>query len=1068
MRKMRGVSSVLLFLFLSLIMICMPLHAQTVDTAIAGIVTDNTGAVIPGAIVTITDPATGQQKKAVTASTGEYNVNYLTPGSYDVAVSANGFTSYEQKGVVLQINQQAKINAVMRAGGGTQVIEVSAAPPMLQSDDASLGVVIGTESAENLPLNGRKFDDLAVLTPGVTVSDPDNHTSSTAGSSINAYGSQVTWAQTNVDGTTMVNNRHAYTNIFPSVDAIQEFKVLTGNAEAEYGGGAGTITNVQLKTGGNAVHGDVFEFVRNTAMDARNYFRVAPLPKQTLKQNQFGATLGGPIIKNRTFFFLSYEDLRSVEQTAALTVVLTAAQRNGDFSALLPGTKLRNPYVLGPGNTEVFYNNNQIPVDAVAQKIVNTYTPLPNTSQGANNYSGVTSGYETLSNYIVRLDHKINDTNQLAVHFIYAYRNFPTAAIDPLFTFTGTYPMYNGSLQYVHTFSPRMVNELRLGTDLEHVQQLSTRTNTSFTAASIGINGFVQPNGQPWPPNEEGFPTISTSGFVGMGDGTAASNLDDSRTYQMVDNLTWTRGRHTLIMGADIRHVQDNATTNNTPWGSISFSGSETGNAAADYMLGVPSSVITPEGVPLSMARQWRDFLYFQDDWKATPNLTVNLGLRYDLWVPPHNNLNTSRTLNFSTNPPSIENLPDPVWIITHKDFSPRLGFAYSLPHQFVVRGGYGISFYGGQFDNLNILQLNPPADPSFSITDTTGPTTANPTNPAPSSTIENPISPSLTPANANVATLPADDKHPDLYLQTTNLTISKQFWSNVIDISFVDVKMTHQDTSFGSYNSGPPELSGSAQADRPFPTFGTIRRVDFGGAGRYNGMEVHFQHRLTHGLEFTTAYSWSHLLDNGGGDINGGGSSSQGPTPQSPNGREWATGSTDQRNYATMAFVYQTPKLSGGNVATRAILNGWGFNSIYQYISGTPLNIKQSQDGEDNANGNERPNLVSGQSLQIAGRNNGEWFNTGAFAEAMGVYGNTPRNALTGHNRHPLTLAIKRSFPLPWEQQHVDFRIEAFNALNQPQFSSPGTSQGSSSFGKISSTSIDNRELQLALKYIF
>ena len=231
--------------------------------------------------------------------------------------------------------------------------------------------------------------------------------------------------------------------------------------------------------------------------------------------------------------------------------------------------------------------------------------------------------------------------------------------------------------------------------------------------------------------------------------------------------------------------------------------------------------------MPLTLARQWRDAFYLQDNWKVTSNLTVNLGLRYDLWVPPHDNLDTSRTLDFSTSPPTVVNLRDPIWIISHKDFSPRVGFAYSLPHQFVVRSGYGVTFYGGQFDNINILQLNPPADPSFTLTNgTCGYCT--PSNP-PTATIDNPVSPSITPANANVVSLPANDEHPDLYLQTWNLTLSKQFWSNVIDISYVGVKGTHQDTSSENYNTGPPQpASGNVNADRPYPTFGTIRLIDY------------------------------------------------------------------------------------------------------------------------------------------------------------------------------------------------------------------------------------------------
>jgi len=1027
------------------------LLAQTVDTSILGTVSDSSGALISGATVTIRSPATGIEKKAVTNSTGEYSITYLPPGNYNVTVSANGFASSEQKGIVLELNQSARINATMNVGGNQQTVEVKAEQPLLESEDSSLGVVVGTQSAENLPLNGRKFNDLAILAPGISVYNPDNHSSSTDGSAITAYSGQQTWSQVNVDGVTMVNNRHAYVNVYPSIDAIQEFNLFTGNAEAEYGGGAGTITNIQLKSGTNAFHGDLFEFIRNTALDARNYFLIAPNPKQVLKQNQFGATLGGPIIKDRTFFFVSYEGLRSVEQSAGTTDVLTPAEENGDFSALLPATQLVSPY------TGLPYANNQIPVDAVAQSIAKTYMPLPNTNVNGQNYAYVSSGYETVNQILGRVDHKVNDTNQLALHFMYALRNFPDADPNPHFTYTGTYPIYNTGLQYVHTFSPRLLNELRLGADLEHVKQLSTLANTSFTAASIGINGFTV-NGAPLPPPDEGFPVISTSDLIGIGSGTAASNLDDSRTYQLVDNLTWTRGKHTLIMGADIRHNQDDATTDNTPYGQISFSGSQTGYDGADFILGVPSSIITPEGVPLTEARQWRDALYVQDNWKATPKLTLNLGLRYDIFVPPHDNLNTSRTVDFSTNPPTIVPLPDPLWKITHKDFAPRVGFAYSLPQQAVVRGAYGITYFGGQFDNINILQLNPPVDPSFTLTNGTVP--SNP----PTATIENPVSPSLAAANANVVTLPFNDRRPDLYLQTWNLTVSKQFWSNVIDISYVGVKGTHQDTSDKNFNSGPPQsASGNVNADRPYPTFGNIRLADFEGASIYEGLNIHFQHRLSHSLELSTVYSWSHLRDNQGTDTNSGGSFTQ-----IPGSKEWATGLNDQRNSLALAFVWGLPRLATGNAIARDVVNGWGLNAIYQYHSGNPLWITQAEDGENNGNQNQRPDLVPGQPLTLSHRTLSEWFNTAAFTEAVGHYGSTPRDPISGVKTDPLTLSIRRTFSLPIEGQSLDFRLEAFNALNNPQFSSPGSVQGSGNFGQITSTSSDNRDLQLALKYIF
>ena len=905
----------------------------------------------------------------------------------------------------------------MHVGGVSQVVEVEAAPPLLQTQDASLGVVVGTESAANLPLDGRKFDDLAILTPGVTFSDPDNHTSSEGGASINSYGNQVTWAQTNIDGVTMVSNRHAYINLYPSVDAIQEFKVYTGNAEAEYGGGAGSVTNIQLKSGSNAFHGDLFEFVRNTAMDARNFFINAPIPKQVLKQNQFGGVFGGPIVKDKTFFFFSYEGLRSVEFTAGISNVLTPAEiNNGDFSALLPGTQLKSPC------TGVAYTNNQIPIgntpantsttcfdglSTVAQNIAKNYMPAPSpVVVNGDNFSYFTGGDESVDQYILRLDHKINDANQLSFHFLYAYRNFPEVLSDPIFKDTGTFPIYNIGTQYVHTFSANLVNELRLGWEYEHQSQFTTLKGTSFTPASIGINEFgTGAHGAPpaWPPSETGFPSLGFSALLGIGSG--GIGLDNGQTFQLVDNMTWVKGRQTLIFGGDIRHNQDNADTSNTPYGSISFNGSETGFDGADFMLGIPSSLITPEGDPLTASRQWRFGFYGQDNYKVSPNLTANLGLRWDEWAVPTNEIAyTSGDINWSGTTPALEAEPYPLWSISHKDFSPRVGFAYSLPHQIVARAAYGITFYGGQFDNINILQLNPPVDPSYGLTNgNTPPSPGNPGNP-PTATLANPVPAGITPGVANVVSTEPDGKHPDLYLQTWNLTLSKQFWSNVLDITYVGVKGEHQDTSLLNYNIGPPQFSTSGpnkttQLDRPYPVFGQMRVLDYHGASMYEGLAIHFEHRMSHGLNFTAAYTWSRLRDNQGGDTNGSRNETQIPTA-----KVWANGLTDERDNLAIAFVWQIPKVTNGYAAERYLVNGWGFNAIYHLQSGSPLYVSQSADGQHNGNNFEYPDLAANETgLTVPNRTIAKWFNTSAFSEAIGHYGNAPATLGRWRGRLPI-----------------------------------------------------------------
>lgn len=289
---------------------------------------------------------------------------------------------------------------------------------------------------------------------------------------------------------------------------------------------------------------------------------------------------------------------------------------------------------------------------------------------------------------------------------------------------------------------------------------------------------------------------------------------------------------------------------------------------------------------------------------------------------------------------------------------------------------------------------------------------------------------------------------------------------SFIIDISYVGVKGTDQDTSLLNYNTGPPQQPGAnVQANRPYPSFGQMRILDHHGASIYNGLNLHFEHRFTHGLNFTTSYSFSHLLDNQGGDTNGVRNETQIPTA-----KEWANGLTDQRHNLTIAFVWMLPKFSVGNAAARTVVNGWGINGIYQYLSGNPQWISQSADGENSGNPFQRPDLAPGQALGVPNRSIAEWFNTNAFTTAVGHYGSAPRNPpwVVSPSNNPLTLAVNRSFPTPWEGQHLDFRVEAFNALNHPQFGPPGSVQGTGTFGVITTTNSDNRELQLALKYFF
>ena len=660
-----------------------PLAAQTIDTGILGTVSDSTGAVIAHAAVTISQRETGLARTLTTNTEGAYELRYLLPGEYSVEVRANGFRTAVQNSVLIQIGQQARINFVLQVGAVDERIEVTAEAPLIATENAALGEVVSRERIVNLPLNGRRFLDLAALTPGVTL------TTSAQFSILKANGTRNTTMQLGFDGVTATANRWAFVAVFPTLDAIQEFKVQSGNYTAEYGGNAGANVNVQLKSGSNELHGSLYEFLRNDKLDARNYFRPAPLAKDTLRRNQFGGVLSGHIIRDKTFYMVGWESQRNVQDSAGTNVVLTPAQRQGDFSAV-------STPVIDPLNGEPFPGN-IIPanrLNPVSVNLMNTYMPLPN-QPGTVNYAYLSQSTTNWDQALTRLDHRFSDKDQISGHYIIQDYRRPTAGAIPAFTSESDYLNQNVAFQEVHTLSPTRLNEFRFGYHRGYRTATNPRKGTDFKAASIGINGLKQggPDGRELTEAEAGFPTLSIAGFLGLGE-SGGSDYDFTRTFQFVDNFSIFHGNHALKMGVDIRRAMGDANTINWPYGQIEFTSDISGNAAAAFMLGYPRDTLTPEGTPVSAVRQWRDFFYFQDDWKVLPKLTLNLGVRYDLLTLPHDINGNTRTLRFDL-PGGPVLWPDdtrssaatkgPVadmWENEHWHIAPRFGFAYRVQRQ--------------------------------------------------------------------------------------------------------------------------------------------------------------------------------------------------------------------------------------------------------------------------------------------------------------------------------------------------------------------------------------------------
>ncbi|HZQ51166.1 MAG TPA: TonB-dependent receptor [Bryobacteraceae bacterium] len=1025
-------------------------------TSLVGTVSDSAGAVMAGVSITATNVDTNDTYKAVTNAQGDYAIEFVKTGNYSVSAQQSGFQTITKSGIHIDPNQTVRTDFTLTIGQLSQHVEVTASNPPISTDDASIRETVGGQAVADLPLNGRDPLQLAATAPGVL---PGQKAANGVppGEDFIGAGTREIQNSLSLDGISIVNNLITTTPFHPSVDAIQDMTIQSGTYSAQYGAYLGLHVNLITKTGTNDLHGALYEFFRNDVLDARNYFQKPNTPKAPLKQNQFGFELGGPVVipklyngRNKTFFMVDYEGLRLVKQVTSLDTVLTPLMRQGNFTEVAA----KNPLNSFNGFS---FPGNIIPASQLSPQALKVlqYMPLPNLPGVSNNLSANYPNNDSYNQTIDRIDQNIGDKIRLFYRYAWQNENIFTGATSPANATTLPVSTRNWVFGYTQTISPTMVNDFRVGrqhlvTDAFNYWYVN---NLKTAGTDLGIPGFNGDTAY----NDPGIPVFSINGFMTLGNaGTNWLQLDT--TWQGTDSFTWTHGAHTLIFGAEMMKLITGRSAVNQPDGLFTFANAFTGYAAADFMLGYAQSDQTPGPEINNKVAEWRDGFFIVDNWQASKKLTLNLGLRYELPTVPYTVngfatiLNRQQTALIPSNPPQPGfKFIDP----NHKDFAPRIGFAYRLTDKTVIRAGYGIYYNPNQTNTFTFLSVNPPFG-SVTTYNSAGSTYVTLADPTPAALVRR--------ASLSNTTIYTPNPYlPTAYMNQWSFDVERSLWNNAaLDLQYLGSHSTHLDRSY--YNNTP--LPGSAAAvstRRPNPLFGDIRTIQNDEDANYNGLSIILRQRMRHGFSMLASYTWSHALD-ASTDSNGGGA------PMNPYNwhADYSNSNWDVRHRFVAQFNYALPFFSGANGFVRRAFGEWQTNGIVTLQTGFPFNVIVSGDRANTGRSNERPNLVGKPSDNCGDSHLTACINPSAFQlQPLYTYGNAGRNLLYGPGLYNIDFSVFKNFTIV-ERLHLQFRSEFFNFFNTPAFSNPNATFGTTSFGTISSTKHDNREIQFALKLIF
>jgi hypothetical protein len=1101
--------------------VALPAHAQAPSGAISGVVTDSTGSVLAAVKITIANVATNAIREVHTNEAGVFVFPALPPGIYTLKGELTGFRPVERTSIEVQVGSANRIDVTLDVGQLTDVVEVKAGTTVLQTETASVGTVIENRAIVELPLNGRNYLQLASLTPGATTNGP----SSSQGRqrmggqrnsfALNVGGQRVHYNHYSLDGVENTDLNFNSYMLLPSVDALQEFKVEAGLFDAEYGRAIAQI-NASTKSGTNRFHGTLFDFVRDSALDSKNYFDPQDRPIPPFTRKQYGLTVDGPVVipglingRNKLFFMFNWEGLRERKSLTSSPSLPLSAWRNGDFSQLRDASGALIT-VYDPA-TRVFdaagnviqaptpFPGNIIPPARIhpVSKGLMAFYPTPDVERTGANFTNHEARRVDADQYTYRLD--LVESSKSSWFFRHSFSHelgYDPFQIPSMGINTDT-DVHQAVLANTRMFGSNRLNDLRFGFGKLDNAHISPRANTVNVVEELGIN-IPSDNPLYW-----GVPNIGITGLAGLGEESDAPFINHDTTLQIVDNFSWSFGKHSVKFGGELRRVLYDQIGGVVTRGRWAFDGRYTQNpllptaqrggaAFADFLLGHFNRSEGQVGAPIANFRSGYYALYVQDSWKVAPTLTVNYGLRWEYDQPFYDKNDNIVNIDFkwdnSAEPvfvragtgdpyednPAFRLAPDVQYVRDGRfgrgayksdfnDFAPRLGVAWMVTPRTVVRTGGGIYYVRDIGNAVFDIVRNAP----FTIRRDEPAETFRP-----NLSYEQPFA--RTGAPTFILANQYDE--PSSYVAQWSLGVQRELPGS----------MTGEITYFGSagvhlrrlmsYNNPEPSQLANSNLARPFPKFGSIQVMSAPGHSNYHALYLKVQRRFSQGMSFLSSFSYSKSIDNGSGVRTTDGDSL---TPSNNYNLDLERGLSafDFRRRWTTSWMWELPfgrdrtwlNRSG---ATDLLLGGWQLSGILTMQDGFPFTVQCGGGTIQNGGGICYPDST-GQDWRLSRseRSRTRWFNTDAFVDRNPPggpfrYGTVSRNSLIGPGFVSLDASANKKFM--FDQRYVEFRVEIFNVPNLPIWGQPGSTLRTPNFGFINSTRMDSRQIQLGLKFVF